>query len=54
MLRRTRDFRRHQEANLSLTIDGWQIQSPRPLTLQEAALAILDWMKKGVLTAPRQ
>lgn len=40
--------------NMSLQIDGWNVSSPRPLTLQEAALAILEWMKRGVLTAPRQ
>ncbi len=42
------------EPNMSLTIDGWTIGSPRPLTAQESALAILEWMRKGVLTAPRQ
>ena len=42
------------EANMSLTMDGWNIGSSRPLTAHEAALAILDWMKRGVLTAPRQ
>lgn len=42
------------EPNMSLTMDGWQIGSPRPLTNQEVALAILDWMRKGVLTSPRQ
>ena len=42
------------EANLSLTLGGWNISSARPLTTHEAALAILEWMKKGVLTAPRQ
>ena len=42
------------EANMSLTLDGWHINSPRQLTTHEAALAILDWMKRGVLTAPRQ
>lgn len=42
------------EANMSLTLDGWTINSPRQLTTHEAALAILDWMKKGVLTPPRQ
>lgn len=42
------------EANMSLTIDGWNVQSSRPLTLQESALAILEWMRLGVLAAPRQ
>lgn len=42
------------EPNMSLTVDGWTITSPRPLTLQEAAVAILDWMRKGVMLAPKQ
>lgn len=42
------------EANLSLTVDGFQVAAPRPLTNQEGALAVLDWLRKGVLTAPRQ
>lgn len=40
--------------NMSLQLDGWNISSTRPLTVHEAALAILEWMRKGVLTAPRQ
>ena len=42
------------QANMSLLIDGWSVSSSRKLTTQEMALAILDWMRKGVLTAPRQ
>lgn len=42
------------EPNMSLTIDGWQINSPRPLTIQEGALAILQWIKQGVLAMPKQ
>lgn len=42
------------EPNMSLTLHNWQIGSPRPLTNQEGALAVVEWMKTGILKAPRQ
>lgn len=42
------------EPNMSLTFDGWTVNSSRPLSPNEGCLAILDWMRNGILTAPRQ
>lgn len=42
------------EPNMSLTLNHWQISSPRPLTGQEVALAVIEWLRMGVATAPRQ
>lgn len=42
------------QGDMSLLVDGWTISSSRELTTHEAALAILDWIRKGVLLAPRK